>query len=244
MLKYAMKVFLKKLLPVSFIYSYRKIRFVVKSWLFLPQFVKIVANGKQARLSTRGFPTANIALWLGTQDVLDYEPDERALLEPFFKSARCFWDIGAQVGFYSIVAALHGVPEILAVDIDERYCEEIKRHAKANNLNIHVHKAATGLSGTEVTFENFGATSTQMAVSLDDLVKLTCQKPDLIKIDIDGGEIATLTGAPQLFQSADGPILLIEFLAQHNNTSELKTILERYGYRMVKKAGNNTLWLK
>src|SRR3989338_2198449 len=132
------KKILKKFFPLSFLYSYRRLRLFVKSWLFLPSSVRIIANGKEACLSTRGFPTANIAFWLKTKDIMDYEPQERALIEPCLKNANCFWDIGAQFGFYAIVAALHNIPHIVAVDIDKRYCEEIKKHAKVNHLNIRV----------------------------------------------------------------------------------------------------------
>lgn len=227
---------------------YRRLRLVVKSFLFLPPKVKIIANGKTAYLSTRGFPTANIALWLKwkgklVNNILFYEEEERSLIEPILQRSKSFWDIGAQIGFYSIVAALHGVKKILAVDIDKRYCKEILKHSAHNHLAIRTANLATGISGTTVQFENYGATTNQSAISLDELSRIYGQ-PDLIKMDIDGGELATLQGAPILLSKPDAPILFLEFLDQHSDTNELNRILTQYGYSMIKRSGNNVLWKK
>jgi len=136
--------------------TYRKLRLVIRSYIGLPPTVRIVADAVFARLSSRGFPTANVALWLRGQgllrgDVLDYEPDERALIEELFKAPdfEVFWDIGAQIGFYSILAKLRAAKQVVAVDLDAEYCEEIEKHIRSNGLtNVNVYRGAIGQRGS------------------------------------------------------------------------------------------------
>ena len=181
---------------------------------------------------------------LKTKDIIDYEPKERLLLEPLFAQCSTFWDVGAQIGFYSIVAALNGVPNVVAVDIDPYYSRIIKEHAKYNNLNITVQNIAIGISGNVVIFKNYGRTSKMKALSLDELWEKTEKKPDLIKIDIDGGEESTLVGSPRLFMSHNAPKLIMEFANDFSDINRIKKILDNYGYHFVAAEELNQLWEK
>lgn len=224
-------------------YQYRKLRLIVRSFLFLPSYVRIVADGREARLATRGYPTANVALWLQTKDVVEYEPEETALLRPFLKKARVFWDIGAQIGYYSILACLSGVQKVVAVDIDKRYCQEIEKHASKNKLPITVLCAAIGSEGEEVFFENYARATKRRAIPLD-LLAGKYGKPDVIKMDIDGGEFGAIMSGEKLLSSPDAPVLMIELDPGLSNVEKITGILHDHGYVLYAKHRVNTIWIK
>lgn len=209
----------------------------------------IVANNKTANLSTRGWPTANVALWLKSkgllkEGVLDYEPDESRLITEQFVGAETFWDVGAQIGFYSILACLYGVKNVVAIETDSRYCKEIEKHAKANKLEILTKCIATGISGEVVEFKNYAKITKRKAVSLDEIWTQTNKKPDIIKMDIDGGEYKTICGAGKLLSGHDAPKLIIELLDQHSDVTALRSKIESFGYKLKDRVGNNALFVK
>jgi FkbM family methyltransferase len=69
--------------------------------------------------------------------------------------------------------------------------------------------------------------------SLDALLELF-GVPDVVKIDIEGGEFAALRGASRLLDQ--GPIMLLE--VNDRNSSDVDQILRSYGYRFIDAESN------
>ncbi len=158
--------------------------------------------------------------WLGT-----YELEKQQHFTCVIRPGWTVFDVGAHVGFYTILASLL-VGNKGAVFSFEPLLQNIHflgKHITLNRLNnVTVIEAAVGrksgiMSFTEGPFSSMGSLSSDgnrsvSVMSLDDLFRQgKIPPPNVIKIDIEGGEFEALIGAEDLLRSAR-PII---YLATH-----------------------------
>ncbi len=194
----------------------------------------------------------------------EYEPSHCQLWSQLAKEASVIFDVGANVGLYSLLAAaanssavihcFEPTPEIFAT-----CCNAIRRNSISN---IIPHAEAVGAGkGTVYLHRQWGVTgdnegmnyvtdcptsSEGMAIpriSLDDFChEQKIERIDLLKIDVEGGEYDVLKGAAGLLSAHCIACILMEF--DENNarqkghtTVELRVQLESKGYAiyMLKK---------
>jgi FkbM family methyltransferase len=168
------------------------------------------------------------AAWEGT-----YEQTVQELFVKFLKPGTIVFDVGANYGFYAILASREGA-DVFAFEPDKENAEALARHADLNGLRFHIHivpsavYSYTGniaLEPPEVEGSHGNAhTRPQESQSvnavyvpcttLDDFIR-TNPQPDLIKIDVEGAESEVLKGADQLFRSRR-PYVLCEIHDQQN----------------------------
>lgn len=177
-------------------------------------------------------------LWLGS-----YESAKQKRLVPLITAGSVCFDIGANAGFYSLLLSacagatgrIHAF-EPLAENLD--YLERHVRMNRASNISIHpLSVAATSgvarFTRTESRYTSHLANDGELegkTVSLDDFVFIHHQPaPQLIKIDVEGGELDVLMGARRLLREVAPTI----FLATHGpqvHAGCLKLLIS-YGYR-------------
>ncbi len=177
--------------------------------------------------------------WLGT-----YELTKRRTFERVVTSGMTVYDIGANVGFYSLLAAVlvgdNG--KVYAFEPVPRNLSYLHRHLELNAIHtVSVIPAAVSDRDGEVRFwEAHDAAQGRIAdqgqltvrsVSLDGLLKDTAvTPPDCIKIDVEGAELHVLHGAEHTLCDYH-PLL---FLATH--TPELRhacrQLLGELGYTL------------
>lgn len=161
--------------------------------------------------------------WLGT-----YEADKVSLFrEAVFPDCVVF-DIGAHVGVYSLVAAQRA-GSVIAFEPLPRNISYFERHMALNSIvNVKLVKAAVSNSAGVARFDDAGAHKEGrvsgegkldvQTVGIDELVEAGCiPSPDLIKMDVEGGEAAALAGMRHVLRDAR-PTL---FLATHNGLNRL-----------------------
>ena len=175
--------------------------------------------------------------WLGS-----YEFEKQILLTKMIKQSTNFFDIGAHVGFYTLLAS-HLVKDsgnIFAFEPFPRNIEYLEKHLMANGIqNVTLFKAAVSDHTGVATFQEGPSSSTgqisergNLAIelaSLDDLFfKGAVPLPDYIKIDVEGAEFSVLTGARQIL-TRGRPMI---FLATHGTEAHLKclSMLQSLGY--------------
>ena len=160
--------------------------------------------------------------WLGS-----YEVEIQLRLLQQVRPGNIFYDIGANVGFYSLLAALVCDPgQVCAFEPVPANLAYLRKHLELNHLtNVHVFPMAisdtTGmgsfyLSKTRATgrLEADGNVRVQIS-SLDALIqRKNLPPPDCIKMDIEGAEFRALLGAKECF-ARHHPKL---FLATHGAT--------------------------
>lgn len=184
-------------------------------------------------------------------DLRHWEPLSRRFFWWLAREARVVIDVGAYTGVYSVTAAL-ATPDsaVIAVEPNPELRDLLDANLAANRLadRVEVHRLALGdRAGSAVLHQSTvaGLTSTASLIPssratggvpvdvavLPDL--LGDRRPDLVKIDIEGGEAAALVGAAQVLGDAQ-PVLLIEALtnAERNRQAEVLGPLG-YGYLPV-----------
>jgi FkbM family methyltransferase len=185
--------------------------------------------------------------WLGF-----YEYEKQQLIAREVRANTVFWDLGANVGFYSLLASiLVGSGKVFAFEPAPRNLSYLRKHLTLNRVkNVEVLAIAAsdknGISSFEIEQTGFmGHLSGQGSITvptaaLDSLVEEgKVLPPDFVKMDIEGAELLALRGASRTFQRFR-PVL---FLATHGRSieKECRTLLESWGYEwssLENKPGN------
>lgn len=155
--------------------------------------------------------------WLGT-----YEPRTRQWLQAVLGPGRVFFDIGANVGFFTVLASriVGGEGAVVAFEPLPENLRALQEHVRLNRAqNVTVVAAAVSdRAGTE----RFGPADNPAmgglapdgsidvaTVTLDDLVKEgAVRRPDVLKIDVEGAELRVLAGARRTLVEARPAIVL------------------------------------
>jgi FkbM family methyltransferase len=174
--------------------------------------------------------------WLGF-----YEYEKQQLISREVRPNSVFWDIGANVGFYSLLASkLVGSGKVFSFEPALRNLSYLRKHLALNRVtNVEVLAMAisdrNGTSSFEIEETGFmGHLSgegeiTVPTATLDSLVEEgKVLPPDYVKIDIEGAELLALRGGSRTFQRSR-PLI---FLATHsrNLKDECCLLLESWGY--------------
>jgi FkbM family methyltransferase len=158
--------------------------------------------------------------WLGS-----YEHEKRRAFESEIFAGGTVFDVGAHVGFYTLLASKLAGPEgrVVAFEPVPRNLLFLREHLRLNRVkNVEVVEAAASSRSGSVSFD-LGPTHTMGAVTgsgglvvrsvaLDDFVESgTAPAPDVIKMDIEGEELRALEGARRLLERSRPTV----FLATH-----------------------------
>lgn len=160
--------------------------------------------------------------WLGT-----FERYEQRLFECILRPGQTVYDLGANVGFYTLLAArlVGSSGRVLAFEPASRNLAYLRQHVALNGChNVEVIEAAVSDHAGSAVFE-IGASNaegrlvrdrvvdhgswTVPLVTIDGLANAgRIPLPHLIKIDVEGEESAVLDGALQTLQRARPRVLL------------------------------------
>lgn len=159
--------------------------------------------------------------WLGS-----YERDTQQCLLSILEPGMTFYDLGANVGFYSVLAAsvVGSQGRVVAFEPLPRNLGFLQRHVAINGLSqvTVVPSAVAARRGTaRFTVHERGemgqlAATGGMEVAvttLDDFVFSGAERPpDVIKVDVEGAECAVLEGARRTLREVRPRL----FIAQHH----------------------------
>lgn len=169
-------------------------------------------------------------LWRGA-----HEPDVQALVAKFLKPGWIAYDVGSYVGFFALGMARALGPEgrVFAFEPDPENAARIREHVAKNRLpaQIQVVEAAVWHTTEETTISyrrglrarsQGGVEANGLkpvlasgehilvpSISLDEFMARGNPAPQLMKIDVEGGEIAVLAGAERLL-SVHKPLIICE----------------------------------
>lgn len=180
-----------------------------------------VRSGRAAGLRIVIDPRREKFYWAGIHE----EEVQQAVCETLSPGG-VFWDIGAHCGFFSGLAAraVGSTGRVLALEPMPENFARVVQSKRANEFEqMDVRNVAVGAtSGTAWLIPHAESTmwsvnpvpaadahSEVRVVCLDELLE-TEGAPDLVKIDVEGGEIAVLEGGPRLL-ARPGLRLLVEF---------------------------------
>ena len=177
--------------------------------------------------------------WLGT-----YERRKQLAIRARMEPGMVAYDIGANSGFYSLLMAscVGNDGRVYAFEPELRNVAFLRRHLELNRLqNVRVMPTAVGdhdgrgrfavdSSGYRGCLDARGETFVPVA-SVDHLVETRGIEPaDIIKIDVEGAELAVLKGAQRYLKRFRPLVFLATHGAQvHQSCCEL---LRGCGYRL------------
>jgi FkbM family methyltransferase len=196
-------------------------RELLKTIIRLP--LRLVPRGAVMRIRSgplRGYRwiagSAPHGSWLGT-----YESHVQRLFCERVRPGDIVFDIGANVGFFSLLASKLVGPKgrVYAFEPLPRNLSYIEQHLRLNAVtNVTVKPIAIASTSGTASFGD-GENESQARLSekgehhvttasLDDLVANGTPRPAFIKMDIEGAEFDALRGAPILLSSAGLTIVL------------------------------------
>lgn len=137
----------------------------------------------------------------GSYEDQAYKPFFRNLNEDFK-----FLDLGAGIGYYSLLADYYGASETVAIDSSKERCRHLRIGERLNQTNWNIRNIELG---SEIDLDELGFT------------------PDLVKIDVEGDEKKVFRGGSQTLKKTDR-ILLETHKLPDKSLEETESLLERF----------------
>lgn len=187
-----------------------------------------------------------------------YEPQETALVRAVLRPGMCFVDVGANWGYFSLMAAylVGETGRVISLEPDPRLFSKLRENLAANHLEqvTALPIAAAGSRGslTMLSYNedggNFGmsqvvarlpASETCFRVSANSLDSILSQQKigpiDLLKMDIEGAEAMAIAGLWKSLSARRIKFLLLELhptalLDQGSSTQAVVEILRTAQY--------------
>jgi len=220
----------------------------IKTQLFKQHIIHYLANGSGWRFDT----------------LLDKEPETIEWIESF-KPGETLWDIGANVGIYSIYAAKCGVKVIAFEPHFANYlqlcinimlnnlqdsvlplCLALTQQKSINTINLASIDFGTSMSsfGSNLDFRGNPYMPVfkqgMVGYDIDSFIEdFKLSKPDHIKIDVDGIELDIVKGAAKTFANNTVKSISIELIdTDHTQVNGVNEILNKAGFNFVHKKQN------
>jgi FkbM family methyltransferase len=190
------------------------------------------------------------------------EPQVQKALTDHLRPGMTFYDLGANIGFFSLMAARIVGPQgcVVSFEADPEIAGRLRENLARNQFtNAHVEQKAVWSEPATVSFERVDpntspdrglghispngsapGTITVEAVSLDQYTA-NHPSPDFVKCDVEGAEVAVFQGAARLF-SGKRPIFLVEIHSPENRHALLDQFAG-YGYGCQNLDDNHVLAL-
>jgi FkbM family methyltransferase len=162
-----------------------------------------------------------------------YEPELSAALYQLLQPGQTFVDVGAHIGYFSLLAAdrVGDRGKVVSLEPCERTFWSLTRNTQASK-NVQRHRVAAWDSGTTLSLNDYGPLHSAFnsigdrrihesappvkstpfevrAVALDEFFEETQTVPDVIKIDAESAEEQVLEGLRRTLQSVR-PVITLE----------------------------------
>ena len=215
------------------------------------QWVEITAGGLSG-LSLSLDLSQEKDYWLGT-----YEPDLQRTIEELVQPGQTAYDVGANVGYVSLLLArrVGSLGTVIAFEPFPANVERLKQNLAAHADLAHMEVVAAAVVETTQTVSflvgasddtgrvipsaaETSSSANQLSVcgvALDELVfEQDYPPPQVVKIDIEGGEVAALRGMSRLLRQVR-PLILLETHSQ---------ACSQAAWQLLTEAGYRLCWMK
>lgn len=190
--------------------------------------------------------------WMGWQFYFlgKYEPETTELIIKNSKKNKVFFDIGANIGFFSLLASKRGTKSYAfeASPFIAKIIEKNKRLNKLKTLKIinravfdkkiklYFEKPEKDNIGTgKIVKKKSNSTIEVKSITIDEFVKKNkIKRVDFMKIDVEGVEINVLNGAKKTIDTF-GPDIIIEDNYENNLLKKHLESKNYFGYYMKRK---------
>lgn len=225
-------------------------------WAFISSLWKLkLPNGSRILVPKGG--SGALIYYQGTS-----EPETIKLILDYLKPGMVFWDIGAHIGEFTILAA-RAVGEngrVHAFEPNPEIFEIMKKNVRMNNLeNVILNPVAVTDQEGDLEMELYEEPSLSRLRShshkpMDELRKIikvetvsldsyseNYRNPDVIKIDVEGAELNVLRGMKRILQETadETPKVFFEFNPINysnygHDRSKLLSFMKEFGFSIYK----------
>jgi FkbM family methyltransferase len=195
------------------------------------------------------------------------EPETVEWIETYLKKGDVFFDIGANIGAYSLVACAHCEGEITIIAFEPSFSSfhqlcrniitnkfqksitpyQIALTKSAGLVSFNYHSLEAGSADHQLgdnasnTTEPFVYTQQLLAFNMDYLIeKLGFPIPNHIKLDVDGAEVDVLHGAAEMLQNNKLRSILVEVREIDGMSDQVDEILRNAGFQLVCRTNRGT----
>jgi FkbM family methyltransferase len=221
---------------MNYISLKKAIKSILKYFLFQENYFNYIRNKKRV-INHNGvfysFSSPNKLCDFRTKSFSSKEPETLKWIDSFSKES-VFWDIGANVGIYSIYAAKSRECNVYSFEPSVFNLETLARNIFMNKLDSNItimpfavnnimgqgnlNMSSTDLGGALSTFDkSYDDSGKNMkvifkysifAISIDQIISnLKIKSPDYIKIDVDGIELLILKGGKNILKKVKGVLI-------------------------------------
>jgi FkbM family methyltransferase len=177
-----------------------------------------------------------------------YEPATQAVLESMLRPGDVVFDIGANLGYFTLVMAKQVGPggRVVSFEPDPEMFSALTRNIGRNvddSNGIVALPAAIGAEAGSVRFARGWRSTRGRVVSAGGDFEVEAMKvddaadrmgvPRLIKIDVEGAEVDVLLGARAILKS-EKPLVLVEVHSEELE-SRCARLLEEFGYECSRR---------
>jgi FkbM family methyltransferase len=217
-----------------------------------------IKNGPAAGLSICLNPRTGQNVHLGVG-----EPAVQDSVQKYLRPGMTFYDLGANIGFFSLIAARLVGPagRVISFEADPEIAARLRANLAYNKFDhATVEQKAVwsvpktvsfvrgdvktspdrGLGHVEVDHSPFATSIAVEAVSLDHYIAMH-PAPDFLKCDVEGAELAVFQGAARLLREKH-PVLLVEMHSSENHRLLSEKFVE-LGYTCTALDENHVLAL-
>jgi len=188
--------------------------------------------------------------WLGFNEFT-----KRRLLAKEVYAGSVVYDIGANVGSYTILASVltSSSGQVVAFEPMKDNLDYLRKHIQLNKLeNVHILDTAVSDKSGEMRFKSHpDHLQGRLDPTGDHIVRITtldeyinspgARPPNFLKIDVEGGEAAVLRGAMNVLSNYK-PVI---FLSTHGQEvqRECERLLSNAGYKMSLIGRDPSEWI-
>jgi FkbM family methyltransferase len=243
-----------KLMRVRHLATIRHARWFVVRFFYPDALLTTqISEGVRIQYTPQGNVSRDLFLGQFEHDVIDF-------LEHYLKPGMIVFDVGANIGVYSLLSAKyvgeHGgvhafepTPKIFAqlcdnVELNGFTCVHlnqlaVKEKSGTSMLYLYEQNAMNSLSRQDWVGRPLGQVEVE-TISLDEYISAhELPGVDLLKVDVEGAELAVLQGARGLLSRPDAPIVLCEFAdktarAFGYQATSIRDYLEPLGYQFFR----------
>jgi FkbM family methyltransferase len=188
------------------------------------------------------------------------EPETIKWIEKNINTEDVFYDIGANVGEYSLAAWGHSRCKVYSFEPSFSTFSALSRNIFLNKSSNRIRPFQVALGEkTGLRFFNYngltagqaghsmadnpevfnkGPTQTVIAYTLDDFItQFNISPPNYMKIDVDGGELSVLGGAKETLKNPSLRSVLVEVDKTIESYKDILSLLKSAGFREEGKHG-------
>lgn len=231
---------------------------------FLPTVVKLALKNSLNIVMPMDYRSGNIRLsvdsWIEYDKRLKScakEPETVQWIEQYIKPHETIYDIGANVGAYSLVVAefLKQQCQVYAIEPSFSNFNQLSKNISLNAVSASITPLLVALADkTEVLYFNYSSIEAGQALHgldmpglgfiakhrqailcyrLDDLIHAFHFKtPNHIKLDVDGIEYQILRGAPETLKNRALRSIILETEDRRVDFNQIVQLLGEYGFQL------------